>query len=257
MSVPSLLPPSPEARVEELRRKLAAMADASVRVDYLRSVLGQGEAGELADLLQAAAEAADAGVPGYADTLLFLGVALAPARLEPLRRSLARAAIARGHGLARSLLVPESRVDSPRNEGADRPPRVAPGVRPPTLGERKSLARGSSRTTLDRVLLDPHPDVIRILLANPLLREIDVLRLAAKRPVAAEVLREILTHERWFTRYGVRHALVQNPWLPTDLGLLLVRQLHRQDAEALIEATELPESIREAARREARRVALH
>ena len=62
--------------------------------------------------------------------------------------------------------------------------------RPLTLGERKSLARRPDRAMLDRLLHDPHPDVIRRLLRNPRLTEDDVVRLAARRPGRPEVLVE-------------------------------------------------------------------
>lgn len=254
----TVAPPSltADSRAFELLRKLGAMADPSLRVDYLRAELLSGPTDGVASLLQATAEGADAGVTGYREMLLLLAVALAPARLESRRREAAAAAIARGQWLARSLLVPEGRREADAGDGATRAPPVIPG-RTVTLGERKSLARGRVRTVLDRVMHDPHPDVIRILLSNPSIREADILRIASRRPIAAEILREIFTHGRWFPRYGVRFALVQNPYLPTDLGLALVRQLHRQDAETLVGATELPNAIREAAEAELRRPAMH
>ena len=63
--------------------------------------------------------------------------------------------------------------------------------RPLTLGERKSLARTHDRSLIQRVVRDPHPDVIRILLDNPSLTEPDVVRICASRPCDPQVLQTV------------------------------------------------------------------
>lgn len=256
MPIPTTPPFEADARADELLRRIGAVADLSLRVDYLRSQLVAASPGEVAGILQATAEAADAGVPGYGELSLLLAVALAPTRLEGLRRAAAVVAIAQGQTLARALLVPESRQDVERRDEAPRPVAVIPG-RTITLGERKALARGRSRHVLDRILHDPDPEVVRILLGNPAMREIDVLRIASRRPIDVEILRTIFVHGRWFPRYAVRFALVQNPYLSTDIGLAIVRQLLRQDAEALVSATDLSASVREKALLLTQRMPLH
>jgi hypothetical protein len=118
--------------------------------------------------------------------------------------------------------------------------------RPLSLGERKSVARTRDRQLLTRVLRDPHPDVIRILLANPHLTEQDVIRVAARRPVRAEVLREICRSARWMVRYRVRLALVKNPYLPLPLALRLVPHLTAPDQREIAASPELERRLREA-----------
>lgn len=245
-----------EERALSLVRKLGPMADPAMRIGWLRAEWVSRGASEVAEVLEATAQGADAGVVPYRDVLLQLAVAIAPDGFVSLRREAAVHAIGRGYDNARALLVPETRREPEREFAERRAPAPIPG-RTVTLGERKSLARGRTRTTLDRILHDPHPDVIRILLSNPVVRESDVQRISALRPVVPEVLREVFVHPRWFVRYPIRLALVQNPNLPTDIGIALVRQLLKQDALAIAAATELPESVREAALREAARVALH
>jgi hypothetical protein len=94
--------------------------------------------------------------------------------------------------------------------------------RPLTLGERKSLARTHDRNLLARVLRDPHPDVIRILLDNPTVVEADVVRLCAQRPARAQVLGAVFLHQRWVLRYRVRLALALNPFTPEEITLQLL-----------------------------------
>ena len=84
------------------------------------------------------------------------------------------------HGaiFARTLEIPDPNDE----DDAQRIPDFGVG-RPLTLGERKSLARRPDRDLIARVMRDPNPDVIRILLNNPGLTESDVVRVCARRPV--------------------------------------------------------------------------
>ena len=71
-----------------------------------------------------------------------------------------------------------------------RVPRIMPD-RDLTLGERRTLARSADRNVLTRLLTDPDPGVISILLGNPKVLERDVLRIASGQPNLAEVLSEV------------------------------------------------------------------
>jgi hypothetical protein len=123
-----------------------------------------------------------------------------------------------------------------------------PDGRELTLGERKSLARGRRREVLDRLLRDPDQSVLEILLGNPRITEEDVVRLAARRPTTAAAQRAILRCERFIARYGVKRALVFNPYTPTDLAARLVVLLARTDQRAVAGDPSLNETVRNAAR---------
>jgi hypothetical protein len=123
--------------------------------------------------------------------------------------------------------------------------------RPLTLGERKSLARTRDRNVLVKVLRDPHPDVIRILLDNPTLTENDLIRLCARRPIASDVLRVVSQHPRWIVRDAVRRTLVLNPSCPEEIALSLVPHLRAQDARRVAASLEVSDAIRDAGRRTA------
>jgi hypothetical protein len=114
------------------------------------------------------------------------------------------------------------------------------------LGERKAIARKNDRDLITRVLRDPHPDVIRIVLGNPAVTEDDVVRLCARRPVAGDVLREVFRSTRWIVRYRVRKAIVLNPHAPLDVALSLAAHLTAPDAKLVVESHELAEPLREA-----------
>jgi hypothetical protein len=117
--------------------------------------------------------------------------------------------------------------------------------KPLSLGERKSLARNPGRFQLDRLLSDPSPDVVRNLLSSPRLTEMDVMRIASRRPAVPAVLREVACSSRWVTRYRIRLALVQNPYLEPALGVKLAALLMEQDRRMIAADHTLHPRIRE------------
>lgn len=116
-----------------------------------------------------------------------------------------------------------------------------------TLGMKRSLAKGISKDTLDRLIYDPDPHVIRNLLNNPRMTERDVLKMASKRPNSGEVLTEIFNNKKWIERYSIRRALVKNPFTPTGLSLGLVNFLFVQDLKEISRDATIHPSIRSAA----------
>ena len=128
------------------------------------------------------------------------------------------------------------------------PPPRFPGGRDLTLGERKSLARAAPREAIDRLLRDPEPQVIRLLLRNPRLLERDVVFLAAKRPIGPEVVREILANPRWSARYTIKRALVLNPTVPNEIALRILPMLLQPDLRDVARDPALPDVRQHAAR---------
>ncbi|HOX43966.1 MAG TPA: hypothetical protein PK668_10210 [Myxococcota bacterium] len=117
-----------------------------------------------------------------------------------------------------------------------------------SLGERKYMARSHDRLRLERLLLDPEVSVIRNLLHNPSLVEADLVRLAARRPVRAEVLR-VIYESPWGKRHRVRLALVHNPYTPTELALKLVGVLLARELRKVAADGNLHPLVRQAAAR--------
>ena len=91
-----------------------------------------------------------------------------------------------------------------------------------TLGERKSRARLQDPHALERLLYDPDPSVVRILLANPRLTEASVLKLASRRPNRVGVLREIARVPKWVSRASIQRALALSPYTPVRVTLTLM-----------------------------------
>jgi hypothetical protein len=179
---------------------------------------------------------------------MVLGAVLAPAEMATLRSRLAEAAGTSGLAEVEGLLAPHGAARAAGDDELERAPDFGRG-RPLALGERKSLARRRDRQLLARVLRDPHPDVIRILLANPSLTEDDVVRLAARRPVHADVLREVAASVRWIVRYGVRLAVLKNPYAPLEVVLPLVPLMTSADLADIAASADLAPALRELAAR--------
>jgi hypothetical protein len=116
-----------------------------------------------------------------------------------------------------------------------------------TLGEKRSLSKGFKKDTLDRLVYDPDPHVMRNLLNNPRITEIDVLKAASKRPVSEEILIEIFNNKKWSERYSIKRALVKNPYTPTRLALGLVNFMLVQDLKEISRDRTLHQVVKGAA----------
>lgn len=244
---------SAEEETEALARRISGILDAAMRTAYVRHTLLCMQATEVADLLVVVRAHAEARNPRYASLLACLSLAMADETCVELRASVSALLEARNqHGLARSL----RRDVIEEEEDALRVPDFGAG-RPVSLGERKSLARKNDRELIARVLRDPHPLVIRILLHNPGVIEADVLLLCARRPVAIDVLREVFRNARWIVRYPIKLALVLNPYTPLDIALQLAPLIHDQDIRRVLEAADLPVELHEACRKRTDHGALH
>ena len=116
-------------------------------------------------------------------------------------------------------------------------------------GIRISRAKNGNRDQLTRMFSDTNPQVIRTLLENPVLTESDVLKLAAKRPAAEDIQREVFHSRKWSARYAVKKTLVLNPYTPTDIGMKIVHVLMVQDVRHVAQSRDLHPWICETARK--------
>jgi len=117
-----------------------------------------------------------------------------------------------------------------------------PDGTPLTLGERRSLARRPSRQALAKLMLDPHPMVVKVLLSNPRLTEDDVLTMAARRPASPDLIREIT--KTWSRRSRVRIALVLNPGSPPAVTVPMLGLLVRPELREVSRAADVAPVVR-------------
>ncbi len=93
------------------------------------------------------------------------------------------------------------------------------------LGLRKAKARSQNKDLLALMCHDHNPQVISVLLQNPLMTQSNVLTVATKRPQRYEVLEEILKNPKWAYRQKVLASIVLNPWNPAGLSCALLPAL--------------------------------
>lgn len=239
-----------ELDIRGVALRLAALPERGMRVAKLAELVAAASPAEAAWLLDGLATAGRAGGPPF-DVSLLAAVDLFDEERLPhdLRRAIVEAAEA--HGLHACLDLVLSQREIADEQGAEPRPLV-PGTRPLTLGERKSLARSWDRTVLQRLLVDPHADVVRLLLSNPHVTEDDILRIATARHATAAVLGLVLRSRRFGMAPRVRRALVRNPRLPLATALRLVGLLNRQELQEIARDPHLPPRLAVAVRRRLR-----
>ncbi|MBW2260812.1 MAG: hypothetical protein JRG91_02480 [Deltaproteobacteria bacterium] len=235
-----------------MARRLASLAEHEQLASVLRDVAAREGAGELVSLLAAALEDHREGRDALGGRILLAAmILLTRPGGDALGPSL------RGEARARGLEGLAGFLDDPPPLFLDQARRVqilkGKDGRPLTLGERKSLARNPGRFEIDRLLQDPAPEVVVNLLASSRLTEIDVVRIAAKRPAVPEVLRVVARSKRWVMRYRVRLALVSNPYLEPSLGVKIAPLLLEQDRRRLAADHTLHPRLREFLSRSLRR----
>lgn len=256
-----------EARklAEAWARTVSRVRDPAIQIGWVRerlTTIGPARAADVLTIVLARAEERD---KPYEVLLLRASLALAPPDRADQKRAIARIAEVRGQlALARLLGSEADPADLPADaldEGSESPDTnsrqraraLMERGRPLSLGERKTLARRRDRNLLARVLRDPHPDVIRIVLDNPALTEADVIRLCAQRPVPADVLAQVFRHPRWIVRYRVQRALALNPHTPDSISLQLLPHLTSSDLSLVARSADLSDRVRDACAQPAQR----
>lgn len=234
-------PESTTGSAERIFSRLSALREPPLKLGFLRDALLRLSAREVVELLGLALGERGRARSSDEVALLTLLLLAGPEGSDIRREALGRQASSVG-------LVEVAFFVAPRRDEVPEPKRAQLPYegRPLTLGERKSLARGRDRELLTRVIRDPHADVIDIILRNPALTEMDVIRLAA-RPTSTPVLRTILGSLPWCLHYQVRLALIQNAMMPLGLAVPLVASLRHPDALAVSRAGSLRAEIRRAA----------
>jgi hypothetical protein len=230
--------------VAALERVLLALPDIALRVDWLRAELSSLEVDVAAALLNGLCEAAQRGEPRAREALLAVAIFFAGLGECELVEHL------REQAWGRRLLSLDRFLRRAVSLSASQRPALEVPVpdygagRQLTLGERRSLARRPNRRVFEKLASDPHPLVIRQLLENPQLTEDDVVRMAARRPARAELLREVARCARWLTRSRVRMTLLFNPGTPLCISMPLLAVCTRAELLEILDSADTAPVLR-------------
>lgn len=237
-------PPAARADAEALASRLRVLEEGPLRTLAAARHLASLPPERIAEVVGALVDAAAAGDPAPV-------VAVARALCGELvpydhRAAVYRAAVAAGlDEVAALLLAPPPQL--PWQPPADRPD---PRLSRLTLGHKKAMARSHrDPDLLARLAAEGEPVVVRELLRNPRLTEDFAVRLAARRPCRPETLRCLFEDRRWRTRPRVAAALVQNPYVETEVALKLLPALAARELPGIARDGGLHALIRAAAHR--------
>jgi hypothetical protein len=239
--------PAPLA-VERLGRQLAAVPRGKLREAYL--VRGVGDA-PITSLVQVLACAQREAVRGVLEARVlvetFTDLAHSGGLDEGLVAALYTAAVMLSEPDIIPLFAPEGAND---NGEAPKAPRKGNSLADSgeTLGRRKTLARTASGDVLLRILEDPHAEVIRNAMLNPVMTEALAVRVAARRPVPPEVL-AVVGKSRFGNRHAVRRALALNPACPAKLACRIVSTMTATDLEDVAQTRDLAPEVSNAAKK--------
>ena len=170
---------------QNLTRPLLALKGLVLRRDWLHAQIQERPLSAIGHDLAALCEDAERLDERAKEAQAAFVMLLAQRGREPWAEGLRRLAEEHGHGSLERLLrvFPIPRNEEEATPNLNRGPNTGP-----TLGERKFLARRPDRQSFERLLADPHPQVLRQLLGNPHLTEMDIVRLLTLRPARASTV---------------------------------------------------------------------
>jgi len=223
-------------------RKFRAVADVPLRRRLIADTLGEADASSIGRFVTYLLDRMDEeGVrPLYLDTLLFF---FSSDTLERETRLEAYARLNEGPFGPICLFMSGAGNPVPPAISREYPYEmedIAPGIR-------KARARSRDRNTIQVISADPNPDVIRILLENPMSTEVDALKVASLRPQSRDTFEVIISNVRFGVREMIQAAVVQNPFSPIRLAAGLVPLLSRNHQEQVVTSPSLDSRVRDAA----------
>ncbi|MBA2663177.1 MAG: hypothetical protein H0U74_12870 [Bradymonadaceae bacterium] len=231
-------------------RLVASLPELSMRANALGRSLKELEAGEAVWFIDQLIRGALWGDEAAMDAMLACSRFLIQSRIEDdydlLQRLFEAAHTAERRAVI--LLVRDVPAQSALPKGRRLPEVRLPMERDVTMGERRTLAGGSNRKYLERLLMDPEPLVLAKLLDNPNIRLADLIVVGARRPTTPELLRELVIHEQWFKRQELREAVALNPFNATGVSLKLLVTLHIRSLRMIAHAGDLHPMVSESAK---------
>jgi hypothetical protein len=230
--------------VTRLRKVLVSLPDVTLRVGWLRAHLAELGDAEAAELLSSLCEDGERADPDSREALLVVAMLLAADGDSPFVERLRQHADER-HLLSLARLLRRGADAAAASRARSEPPVPDYGAgRELTVGERRSLARSQNRKVLEKLLRDPHPLVLRQLLANPRLTEDDVVRLAARRPLSSAIVEVLAESPRWLRRPRVRLTLLLNPGTPEAVSMPLLAVCTRCELLDVVHGVDAPLALR-------------
>lgn len=115
--------------------------------------------------------------------------------------------------------------------------------------DRIKLAMKGTREQRSVLVRDANKLVASAVISSPKLNDSEVETYARMTNVSEEVLRLIGNNRSWIKNYAISSSLAKNPKTPVAISLRLVQRLNARDVKGLTRDRNVPEAVRQAARR--------
>ena len=130
-----------------------------------------------------------------------------------------------------------------------RPQKLLQRIQSLSVGERLQLALKGGREIRGILVKDANKQVMLSVLENQKITESEVEIIARSRSVAEDALRVISKNREWLKNYAIAFALVTNPKTPPGISVTLISGLKVKDLVILEKNKNVPELIRNSAKR--------
>ena len=118
-----------------------------------------------------------------------------------------------------------------------------------SMGQKVALATKGNREMRNLLIRENNKMLCLKVLENPRLGEGDVEAYAKSTNISIDVLRGISNNKEWMKKYNIARGLIFNPRAPLGLTLDHVKRLTDKDVEFLSKNRNVPETLRNTARR--------
>lgn len=118
-----------------------------------------------------------------------------------------------------------------------------------TMGQKVALATKGNREVRNLLIRENNRMLCLKVLENPRLGESDVEAYAKSTNISVDVLRGIANQKEWCKKYVIVKGLVFNPRAPIGVTLDLLKRLTLKDIEFLSKNRNVPDTVRNTARR--------
>lgn len=118
-----------------------------------------------------------------------------------------------------------------------------------SMGQKVALATKGNREVRNLLIRENNKMLCLKVLENPRLGEADIEAYAKSTNISVDVLRGIANQKEWCKKYPIVKGLVFNPRSPLGVTLDLVKKLTSKDIEFLSKNRNVPDTLRNTARR--------
>ncbi len=144
---------------------------------------------------------------------------------------------------------PAEKIVTQHKQREGRPQNLLQRIQSLSVGERLQLALKGSREIRSILVKDSNKQVMLSVLGNQKITESEVELIAKSRSVPEDALRIISKNREWLKNYSITFGLVTNPKTPPGISVTLISGLKIKDLALLEKNKNVPELIRNSAKR--------